>query len=455
MTDPGGLLLAYYGDDFTGSNDVMEALVRVGVPTVLFMQPPGPEQMARFGGLRAVGVAGVSRSLPVEEMDAELRPVFAALRGLGTPLVHYKVCSTFDSSPEVGSIGRAIDLGQSVLSSPYVPLVVGAPRLGRYTAFGNLFARSGPESEVFRLDRHPTMSRHPTTPMREADLRLHLARQTGRRIGLLDASQLSAPGAEPEGHLAASLAAGEEVVLFDVVTDEHLPVIGRLLWQESRADPLFAVGSAGVEYALAAYWKRVGLLPEFEPGPPAGPVEQVVAVCGSCSPVSERQIDRAVQDGFAEIPLDPARLLDPGRAEAEVGAVTARALKAAAGGRSVVVHSCRGPDDPRIVETARRGGLGTGLKTARVVGEALGMVLREVLAQTGIRRAAVAGGDTSGYAARRMRIEALEVKAPFGPAMPLCRAHAPGQALDGLEIVFKGGQTGRVDFFGGVRRGKP
>jgi uncharacterized protein YgbK (DUF1537 family) len=39
--------------------------------------------------------------------------------------------------------------------------------------------------------------------------------------------------------------------------------------------------------------------------------------------------------------------------------------------------------------------------------------------------------------------------------MPVSRAHAAGTPLDGLEVVFKGGQTGKVDFFEGVRRGKP
>ena len=30
---PEGLLLAYYGDDFTGSTDAMEAMTAAGVPT--------------------------------------------------------------------------------------------------------------------------------------------------------------------------------------------------------------------------------------------------------------------------------------------------------------------------------------------------------------------------------------------------------------------------------------
>ena len=40
------------------------------------------------------------------------------------------------------------------------------------------------------------MSQHPVTPMNEADLRLHLAKQTRRRIRLFDILKLELPKAE-------------------------------------------------------------------------------------------------------------------------------------------------------------------------------------------------------------------------------------------------------------------
>ena len=64
-----------------------------------------------------------------------------------------------------------------------------APPLRRYTVFGNHFAAAG--DEMFRLDRHPTMSRHPVTPMHEADLRVHLSRQTQANIGLMSLPELA------------------------------------------------------------------------------------------------------------------------------------------------------------------------------------------------------------------------------------------------------------------------
>src|SRR5687768_1761647 len=108
------LLLAFYGDDFTGSTDALEFLSRAGAKTVLFIEPPTAEQLDRYEGLEAIGVAGMTRSMVPEDMENVLRPAFTSLKELGARHVHYKVCSTFDSSPTIGSIGKATDIGAEV-----------------------------------------------------------------------------------------------------------------------------------------------------------------------------------------------------------------------------------------------------------------------------------------------------------------------------------------------------
>jgi uncharacterized protein YgbK (DUF1537 family) len=52
-----------------------------------------------------------------------------------------------------------------------------------------------------------------------------------------------------------------------------------------------------------------------------------------------------------------------------------------------------------------------------------------------------------------MGIEALEMIGPLAPGSPLCRIYAEDPLCDGLEIAFKGGQVGTVDYFGRVRQG--
>jgi uncharacterized protein YgbK (DUF1537 family) len=458
MTFAEGLLLTYYGDDFTGSTDVMESLAIAGVRTVLFLEPPTPEMLCRFEGVQAVGVAGNSRTMTPQTMDEVLPSIFGRLKELGSPLFHYKICSTFDSSPQIGSIGRAVDLGQRLFASPFVPLLVGAPRLGRYTVFGNLFARSGLESEPYRLDQHPTMRHHPVTPMRESDLRAHLSQQTDRQISLFDVLRLE--GSAEEG-FRKLLAEKPEIILFDVLYDHQLGDIGRLVWERADQEaPLFAVGSSGLEYALTAYWSAAGRLPEQPPEfEPFSPVERLVVVSGSCSPVTERQISYSLEHGFVEVSLDPARLANPQEVDGEVERAVEATLDQLSAGSSVILHICRGPNDPRVriaglqFEAMGYGGLEAKLVSGKILGGALGRILQRILERAEVRRAVVAGGDTSGYVAEQLDIEALEVIAPTAPGAPLCRTYSPRGDLNDLEILFKGGQVGWQDFFVNALRG--
>lgn len=452
-----GLLLGFYGDDFTGSTDVMEALAKAGLRTVLFLQPPTPVDLSRFPGIRAVGVAGVSRSLPTGRMETELRPVFESLRDLGAPLVHYKVCSTFDSSPATGSIGRAIEIGQKVFEGLWVPLVVGAPALGRYCVFGNLFARSGPETEPFRLDRHPTMSRHPVTPMNEADIRRVLAAQTDIPVQLVDVLSLAAPEAAAARLTALIAAEDSSVVLFDGLTDAHMAVVGQLIWDHAaRTDrPLFAVGSSGLEYALTATWRERGQIPVMSGLFPLDPVEKIIVASGSCSPVTAGQIARALaQDDFQDIPLPPEAFTGGAGGIAARDKAVEDCLNALNVGKSPLVHAACGPDDTRIPLT-RQLLESEGGSTGERIGTVLGTLVRTVLQRTTVRRAVITGGDTSGYAARALGIDALEMAAPVAPGSPLCRVASGDPAVDKAEILFKGGQVGKVDLFARVRSGTP
>ncbi len=123
------MFLSYYGDDFTGSTDVMESMSLHGMRTALFTRIPAPEEQARFQGYDAIGIAGTSRSQTPEWMDEHLPRHFQWLKQQGARFCHYKVCSTFDSAPHVGNIGRAIEIGRRVFGQSVTPLVVGAPQL--------------------------------------------------------------------------------------------------------------------------------------------------------------------------------------------------------------------------------------------------------------------------------------------------------------------------------------
>jgi uncharacterized protein YgbK (DUF1537 family) len=449
---PDGPLLAYCGDDFTGSTDVMEAFTAAGLPTVLFLQPPDPAWVQRFAGQRCIGLASTARGRSPAWMDVELPKAFACLKAFGAPLLQYKVCSTFDSSPEQGSIGRAIDLGAPLMPGRWSPMVIGAPRLRRYQAFGNLFAVA--DGVGHRLDRHPTMSRHPVTPMAEADLRRHLARQTPRRIELIDLAQLQA--GQGDSRREALAGADLPVVLLDVIDESTLAEVGRLVWQ-GRGAGLFSASSSGLQYALAAFWRSQGLLPARPSLPVALPVETLVGVSGSCSPVTGAQIAWARENAWHTERLDIRRLLDPSTNAAEVERAVLAASAALQRGLSPLVYSAEGPDDPAVLafdQQAAAAGL-TRSDAAQRIGQALADTLCQLLDRhPGLRRVVVAGGDSAGLVASALDIVALTVVAGLAPGAPLCRAWSDRPDRDGLEIVLKGGQMGEAGFFGAVRQGR-
>ena len=453
MTTPlpdAGPLLAFYGDDFTGSSASMEVLAFAGLSTVLFLEPPSPERLRDFAGYRAIGIAGTARSRSPGWMDEHLPPVFRLLAGLGAPVLHHKVCSTFDSAPEIGSIGRAAEIGIDLLRPSWVPMVVADPGMGRFQCFGHLFALAGETG--YRLDRHPTMSRHPTTPMGEADLLGHLARQTTRRTGLVDFLHSKRGAADVQ--LDSVLASGAAIVSIDVLDHETLVEAGRLIW-ERGGRPTFAIGSQGIEAALVAYWRERGLLPSHADRLQPGPVERIACISGSVSPATAGQIAHALANGFEGIRLDAALAVDTAAWAAELGRATAAALQALDGGRDPLLFTAAGPDDPAV--SRFNAALSATPVPASIVnervGSGMGQVLRTVIEAAGLRRAVISGGDTSGRAAAMLGLDALTAIAPLDPGAPLCRAHGPAGGLDGLELALKGGQVGRPDFFAAVRNG--
>ena len=449
------LVLAFYGDDYTGSTDALEQLTLAGVRTMLFIETPSVERLKRFPGLQAIGMAGTSRALGPNAMRRELTPAFKKLKALGARHVHYKVCSTFDSSPEIGNIGCVLDVAEKIFRAPFVPLLAAAPSLGRFTIFGTHFARYGIGSNgtIFRLDRHPSISRHPITPMLEADLRVHLAKQTKKKIALFDILQIALPERACRAELNSVLKERPDAVLFDALSPEHLARIGSLIdGFASAKQPLFSIGSSGIEAALTRWWGERPREPSSALSRQlartfARPAKQILVGSGSCSPVTEGQIAWALKNGFAEVALNAAVFSSREKVRKEIGRATAEAVRFLKAGRSVIVHTTRRGANKRVANKLKGA-------TGHVLGTALGRVLRNALQQTKIQRLCIAGGDTSSFAARALGIEALEMIAPLTPGAPLCRAIAPNSPADSLEIVFKGGQVGAENYFGVVKRGR-
>lgn len=427
------LPLAWYGDDFTGASDTLATLAGAGLRTVLFPQVPTPAQLARVGELDALGIAGTARALAPDAMREELTGVQALFAQLRPRLTHYKCCSTFDSAPGVGNLAVGLRALRWEGQQPWVAVVGGQPSLGRFCAFSELYATATAGGEVFRIDRHPTMSCHPVTPMREADLRQHLAAQSLERVAAIDLRILeSASDGDIDAALDTRLGGTPDAVLFDATSHAHLERIGRLLWTRAAEQPLLTLGASSVAQALLTHWpgRRSATLPSAGVAAACSPVFLLV---GSLSPVTAAQV-HAGGEGYK--------------------AVTIAATDVQNGDLEALAQRCADHMRQGHNVMARTEAPGASVASAHEVASFCARLLKRVLALSPqVRRLGVAGGDTSSFALREVAPWALRWSGSLAPGVPLLRMHSDDPLIEGVELMLKGGQMGPPDVFQRLLRG--
>jgi uncharacterized protein YgbK (DUF1537 family) len=273
--------------------------------------------------------------------------------------------------------------------------------------------------------------------MDEADLRLHLARQTTLPIDLVPLNALN------DHSVDKVIDAAQGIVLFDVMDLATQTEAGRQLLRLSHRLGPFIAGSSGVNYALV---KALASGAASFPSLPR--VERIIAVSGSCSPTTARQIRYALSHGYTGLHADPLNLAGD-HADAAVAWLSAEAKRLMGEGRSVLVYTALDP------ELDRGGPLDAIPGGRHRVGQGLGRIARSCIEAFGLTRAILAGGDTSSHALGELDVFALTTRFPLTatPGSPLCTAASSDPQLDGLEIAMKGGQVGGDDYFVALRDG--
>jgi uncharacterized protein YgbK (DUF1537 family) len=419
--------VSFVADDLTGASDVLAQAHRHGLDAVLVV---GDGSWPLPTDCDVVGIAGPSRSLAGSAFDELVRAQLEQIAAAEAEVLIYKICSTFDSSPARGSIGRGIELlHERFPHHGPVPIAPAQPGFGRYTAFSNHFA--GYLGGVHRLDRHPVMAHHPSTPMHEADLRQVVAAQL--RTGEVPAA-IHLP-AHADGSFREQWTklrhSSHAAFVVDAVEDGHLDTLARALREDSTPqNPAIVLGSGGIMAALAR--TTAGRSDTADDAQPAfGPV---LAVSASASSTTAAQIADAVAHGWAELAV-PAQLLN-GQDPSLLDDLEKRAAAWLAAGRNIIAHTTRGTQDPRYAAT--------GPLDASYVGELLGTLARNMAAKGLTRDIAVLGGDTSSHALLAMGVSELRVSSQFVTAAPICRTDA-NAAVAGCRLLLKGGQVGPID----------
>ena len=407
------MLLGCIADDFTGATDLANNLVREGMRVVQAIGvPTGP-----IDGVDAVVVALKSRTCPVDDAVAQSLAAAAWLRAQGARQLYFKVCSTFDSTPQ-GNIGPVAEALIGFTGARVVPVTPAFPAAGRTVYQGHLFVGD------LLLSDSP-MRHHPLTPMTDASLvRVLQAQCRTERVGLVAHRDVAGGAPAIEARLEALAGQGVRFAVVDGVGDGDL----RTLAVAARDLPLVVAGS-GLAIGIPALH---GLAPSAQAAalPPAGGAAAVVS--GSCSAATNAQVADFRASGGAAFAVDPLRIAAGDDVAAQALAFALPRL----GDAPVLVHATAEPDAVRAVQQQ----LG-GERAGALVESTLARVTQG-LVDAGVRRLIVAGGETSGACVQALGLTRLRIGAQIDPGVPWC--HAPER---GLHLALKSGNFGSVDFF--------
>lgn len=411
------LLLGCIADDFTGATDLANNLVRAGMRVVQTIGVP-PEPVREVD---AVVVALKSRTIPAAEAVAQSLQALEWLRGQGCRQVYFKVCSTFDSTPQ-GNIGPVAEALLEALGANFCCVTPAFPENGRTVYKGHLFV-----GDVLLAESG--MRHHPLTPMTDSNLVRVLQAQCQGRVGLVEHRTVRGGAAPIHARIRELQDQGLRFAIVDAVDDEDLMHLGRAI-----ADHPLVVAGSGVAIGLP---QNHGLSPSVEAAalPPAHGARAVVS--GSCSVATNAQVRDFRGRGLPAFELDPLRLAAGQDLVTEALAWARPRL----GPDPVLVYSSAAPEAVQAVQEK----LGVALAGA-LVEKALAAIARG-LVENGVGELVVAGGETSGATVQALGVRQMRIGPQIDPGVPWCHAEASACGNRPIHLALKSGNFGSTDFF--------
>ncbi len=400
-------------DDFTGATDIAGFLVAGGLTTTQMIGVPDADAQVDAD---AVVISLKSRSTPAAEAVADSLAALDWLRARGCAQIYQKYCSTFDSTAE-GNIGPVADALMAALGTDITVICPALPVNGRSVYLGHLFVGQD-------LLQDSGMRDHPITPMRDSSLIRLMEGQAQGRCGLVDAATVDQGPQAVRDRIAALRADGVRYVVLDTISDAHLATLGQAV-----ADMALVTGGSGLGYGIARAVSGGADAQAQDAGAPlAGPA---VVISGSCSVMTNRQV-AAYRALAPTLDVDVDRCL----ADAEAyGAELAEWVLVQPQGRAPMITATTDPARLREIQ-AQHGA------TASEAVERTFAVAAARLAEGGITRFIVAGGETSGSVTQALQVTGFAIGPQIAPGVPWIRA-----VDKPLSLALKSGNFGAETFF--------
>ncbi len=415
------VLLGAIADDFTGATDLCNTLVRRGMRTVQLIDVPAGG--SAVPDAEAVVVALKSRTIPAAEAIDRSLAALAWLQAAGARQILFKYCSTFNST-DAGNIGPVAEALMKALDTDFTLFCPAFPEAGRTIFRGYLFVGEVLLSESGMRD-------HPLTPMLDPSLVRVLQRQSRGRVGLVPEATVARGAAAIRDAFAALRRGGYSHAVVDAIEDHDLEAIG-----EAAADFKLITGGSGIALGLPENFRRRGLLGDSAAADTLPTISGPAAVLsGSCSTATLAQV-AYMRERAPAFTIDPIAAAEGGVAEQALAWAKPRL------GENPILISATAPPEKVAQAQSRLGRERAGA----VVEETMAAVARG-LADAGVRRLVVAGGETAGAVVQALGVTGLRIGRQIDPGVPWTASLPRSLGEPALALALKSGNFGAPDFF--------
>ncbi len=415
------LLLGCIADDLTGATDLAMTLVQEGLKTVQIVGVPDINTLPPEAD--AIVIALKSRTLPCDQAISQSLACCNWLTKAGSQQIFFKYCSTFDSTAD-GNIGPVIDALMHNLECRQTIVCPAFPQNGRTVYKGHLFVNHSLLSDS-------PMRHHPLTPMTESHLARLLETQSKADLNHIYFEDVQQGADQIEKKLCPNADKAATIHIVDALTDTHLRDIGH-----ACHDLRLITGGSAVAQGLADNFrtKKQLLTHQGESGfnIPAG---ASVILSGSCSEMTLSQIAHAQAEATPSFHLNATDIM---MKEPVVEAALDWAKSTfTTHQKPILIYASTDPASLNALH--QKWG-------HQEVGAQVELVLAEIatrLADLGVRRYVVAGGETSGAVINALNVKMMEIGPAIAPGVPWTKSIGNDPFL----LALKSGNFGKSDFF--------
>jgi 2-keto-3-deoxygluconate permease len=407
--------LLIVADDFTGATDTGVHFSKKQLKTIVITDK---DQISR--SLKEFDVLVVDTESRFDSKDNSYRKICETgklIKAENIKYIYKKIDSTFRGNvgAEISGLMDSLEIGLTIL----VPAL---PAHRRTTINGNVYV-----NDVLLAD---TETAHdPKTPVKESYIPDILARQTSKKIAVIDYHEVMSGEQNLIKKIEELVGNRTDIIVIDAKEDDDLSLIASAI-KEIKEKVLFA-GSSGLAVHLP---KHFDIKKEK--------ISNVI-IAGSVSEITIKQVEYAIAGSAVTlIDIEAGKLFSKEKNK-EKNRIFDLIRSSSANGKDIIIRSASSKESVlQCFETGKEFGLDK-FAVSEVIADFLGEISKYIIQEIKIKGILFTGGDTAIKAAESLNISGTIIKDEILPGIPY--GHFVDERYKNIIVVSKAGGFGKED----------